>query len=249
VCVCSWKQITEYFQKLDESSNRVQVQNLGDTTLGNPFLLVVVSAPENLARLDRLAEINRRLASGRAAGEELERLVSEGRSVVAVTAGLHSSEVAATQMAPRLAYRLASGTDKETLQILENTVFLLFPCFNPDGTEMVVDWVEKTRGTQWEGSRLPDLYHHYAGHDNNRDAYMLNLNESRMFARVVYHQWIPQLYLDIHQMGSYGARLYVPPYHDPINPNVDPLIWLEHESKEWWPGLLIQDGGSLLSTW
>lgn len=225
-----WPAILGYFEKLAAASDRVSVRILGKTTLGRQFPLAVISAPENLGRLPRLAEISRTLADPRGLSQaEIDRLVSEGRAVVAVTAGLHASEVAATQMSPSLAYRLATASDKETLRILEQTVFLLFPCFNPDGEQMLAEWVEKTRGTKYQGGYFPDLYHHYAGHDNNRDAYMLNLNESRMFAKVVYREWIPQLYLDIHQMGSYGARLYVPPYHDPINPNVDPMVWMEHE--------------------
>jgi len=228
--LASWSALVDYYDALGAASDRVQVRRLGESTLGNPFLLVMISSPENLARADRLAEISRTLADSRGlSDEDVDALVEEGRTVVAVSAGLHSTEVAATQMAPLLAYELATGDDPDTARILDQTVFLLFPCFNPDGTEMVVDWAEQTRGTPYEGSRLPDLYHHYAGHDNNRDAYMLNLAESRMFAQVVYRDWVPQLYLDVHQMGSYGARLYVPPYEDPINPNVDPLIWTEHE--------------------
>ena len=228
--LASWRALVDYYDALGAASDRVEVRRLGESTLGNPFLLVVISSPENLARADRLAEISRTLADPRGlSDDEVDALVGEGRAVVAVSAGLHSTEVAATQMAPLLAYELATGDDPDTARILEETVFLLFPCFNPDGTEMVVDWAERTRGTPYEGSRLPDLYHHYAGHDNNRDAYMLNLAESRMFAQVVYRDWVPQLYLDVHQMGSYGARIYVPPYEDPINPNVDPLIWTEHE--------------------
>jgi zinc carboxypeptidase len=228
--LASWPAIVDYYRQLATASDRVEVRELGRTTLDRPFLLVTISSVENLARAERLAEISRRVADPRGLSDsELDRLVDEGKSVVAVTAGLHSTEVAATQMAPGLAWRLATADDPDTLRILDQAVFLLFPCFNPDGTQMVVEWAEKTRGTKYEGAGYPDLYHHYAGHDDNRDAYALNLNESRMFAQVVYRDWIPQLYLDVHQMGSYGARLYVPPYHDPINPNVDPLLWMEHE--------------------
>lgn len=225
-----WSTLVEYYDALGAASDRVEVRRLGASTLGNPFLLVLISSPQNLARADRLAEVNRRLADPRGVGDdELDALVEEGRATVAVTVGLHSTEVAATQMAPLLAHDLATADDPETERILDETVFLLFPCFNPDGTEMIVDWVDETRGTDFEGARYPDLYHHYAGHDDNRDAYMLSLAESRLFARVVYRDWLPQMYLDVHQMGSYGARLYVPPYDDPINPNVDPLLWIEHE--------------------
>ena len=228
--LASWKSITDYYYKLDTASDRILVKELGKSTLGNSFLLIIISAPENLAKLDRLAEISRTLADpGGLSETQIEQLISEGKSVVAVSVGLHSSEIAATQMAPLLAYRMATAKNNQTLQILQNSVFLLIGCFNPDGTEMVVDWVNKTRGTKYQGASLPDLYHVYAGHDNNRDSYMLSLKESQLFAKTIYHEWIPQMYLDVHQMGSYGARLYIPPYHDPINPNVDPMNWIEHE--------------------
>ncbi len=226
-----WSQIADYYRALGDASDRVEVRELGESTLGNPFLLVTISSPANLARADRLREISRRLADPGDAplgAEEVDALADEGVAVIAVTLGLHATEVAATQLGPELAYRLASAQDPDTRRILDNVVFLLFPCFNPDGEEMVVAWNEKTRGTRWEGARLPDLYHHYAGHDNNRDGYFFNLAESRLFSRVLYREWFPQAYLDVHQMGSYGARLYVPPYLDPIHPNVDPMLWQEH---------------------
>jgi hypothetical protein len=228
--LASWKSIVDYYRKLDSATDRILVKELGQSTLGNPFILIIITAPKNMTRLERLSEISRSLADPRGRSKaEIDDLIDEGKSVVAVSCGLHATEIAAVQMAPGLAYRLATADDKQTKEILQNTVFLLFGSFNPDGAEMVADWVEKTRGTKYQGSSLPVLYHHYAGHDNNRDSYMLSLKESQMFAKAVYHEWIPQMYLDIHQMGSYGARLYVPPYHDPINPNVDPLNWIEHE--------------------
>jgi hypothetical protein len=228
--LASWDQLVTYYNRLATASDRVEVRELGKTVRGNPFLLVTISAPDNLARTDRLAEISRRLADPRGlSDDEVGELVRDGRAVVAVTVGLHSTEVAGMQMAPGLAYRLATGNDQATRELLDNVVFLLFPSFNPDGHQMVVNWVDSTRGTRYAGSRLPDMYHQYVGHDNNRDAYMLTQSEAQYFAGVVYHEWIPQWYLDVHQMGSYGPRLYVPPYDDPINPNVDPLIWAEHD--------------------
>ena len=110
--LASWRAIADYYQELGRASDRVSVLELGESTLGNPFLLIVITAPDNHSRLERLAEISRGLADPRGlSDEETERLISEGRCVVAVTVGLHSTEVAATQMAPGLAYRLASSDD------------------------------------------------------------------------------------------------------------------------------------------
>lgn len=228
--LASWDEIVEYLTRLGDASDRVVTEAVGESTLGRPFLLVTISSPRNLANLDRLREISTGLADPRGLSQaDVDRLVDQGKAVVAVTAGLHSTEVAPPQMTPVLAHRLASADDATTRRILDEVVFLLIPNFNPDGTQKVVEWVRETRGTEWEGSRYPDLYHHYSGHDNNRDAYALNQAESRHFAKIVYRDWVPQLYLDVHQMGSYGPRLYVPPYDDPINPNPDPMVYLEHE--------------------
>jgi hypothetical protein len=141
---------------------------------------------------------------------------------------LHASEIGGTQMAPELAYDLLRRDDEETRAILDNVVFLMVPCFNPDGQHMVTDWYNQTLGTDHEGSTMPWLYHKYCGHDNNRDAFYLNLPESAYLAKLMFREWYPQAYQDHHHMGSYGARLYVAPYCDPIHPNGDPLIWREH---------------------
>jgi hypothetical protein len=228
--LASWDALVSYYERLAETSDRVMLRQLGLTTRENPFLLLTISSPENLARLDRLQEISRRMADPRGLSDsDVDDMVAEGKAVVAVTVGLHSTEVGATQMAPVLSHRLATAQDAQTQRILDETVFLFFPSFNPDGHEVVVEWVDETRGTEWAGSRIPDMYHEYVGHDNNRDGYMLTQNEAQFFAQVVYREWVPQMYLDVHQMGSYSARLYVPPYDDPLNPNVDPLIWIEHQ--------------------
>ncbi|MFP3952020.1 MAG: M14 family zinc carboxypeptidase, partial [Candidatus Bathyarchaeia archaeon] len=123
---------------------------------------------------------------------------------------------------------LLTREDPETQRILDNVVFLMVPCFNPDGQIMVTDWYEDTLGTEYEGVNLPWLYHKYTGHDNNRDGFMTNIVESQYIAKIMFQDWTPQAYVDHHHMGSYGARFYIPPYSDPIHPHGDPLVWREH---------------------
>lgn len=224
-----WDKIVEYFYLLDKNSPKIIVQELGKSTEGNPFLLSIISSADNLKNMDKYKTICRKLADPRGLSEkEVAQLIREGKTIVAMTMSLHATEVGGTQLSPELAYELITSSSTEVENILENVIFLLFPCFNPDGEIMVVDWYNKHLGTEYEGSSLPWLYHKYTGHDNNRDGYMLTQVESRLVSKVMYHEWFPQFYVDHHHMGSYGARYYIPPYHDPIHPNIDPLIWREH---------------------
>jgi hypothetical protein len=224
----SWDRLVAYYEQVDRESDRVQTRTIGKSTLGNPFLVVTISSPQNLARTTRFQEIARQLSDPRGLTEQqTDALAKEGRAVVLVSLGQHSTEVASTQTGAKLVHRLATANDDRTRTILDNVILVLIPAFNPDGQLMVSEWVKKTAGTPYEGSGTPDLYHHYVGHDNNRDAYMLTQIESKFWAQVAYREWYPQIYKDTHQMGSYGARIYLPPKTDPIDPNVDPLVWRE----------------------
>ncbi len=125
-------------------------------------------------------------------------------------------------MSMELLHRLATATDPATREILDNTILILVPSANPDGVDIVADWYERTKGKPWEGDGLPWLYHKYAGHDTNRDWFMLNLKETQLLTHLLYQEWFPTMAYDVHQMGEPGARLFVPPFFDPINPNLDP---------------------------
>jgi len=165
-----WDKIVEYYRLLDEESDRIRVIELGPSTEGHPYLLAIVTSPANMAKLERLREVNLRLQDPAVSEAEIEKLATEGRAVVSQSFGLHATEVGGAQTAPELTYDLLSRDDEETVRILDNTILLLFPCFNPDGQIMVADWYQKTLGTEFEGHGLPWLYHKYVGHDNNRDA-------------------------------------------------------------------------------
>ena len=225
-----WDKIIEYFQLLDKNSDKIQVKELGKSTDGNPFLVAIISSPENLANQDKLKEISAKLADPRGLSEKaIDGLIDEGKSVVAFTCSLHASEVAACQGSSELAHDLVTGETLEIKTILDETVLLLFPSFNPDGQIMVIDWYNKWLGTEFEGTGTPFLYHKYVGHDNARDGFQLTQVEGRMFVDTALKEWHAQAYVDYHQMGGNGARFYIPPYIDPINPNMDPVLWREHQ--------------------
>ncbi len=223
-----WDRIVEYFEHLDAVSDRVLVENMGPSTEGRPFLKATFSSPANLARLNELRRISMTLADPRGLSDaEIDKLASEGKAVCVQTMSLHGNEIGGTQMSVNLAYDLVTATDEDTLRILDEVVFILVPCFNPDGQAQIVEWYYETKGTEFEGSDSPELFHKYAGHDNNRDAVYQNLIESKYVADILFHEWMPQSYQDHHHMGSYGARMEIAPYKDPIRQYTAPHIWRE----------------------
>ena len=227
--IARWDRVVEYFRLLQEESDEIKVVEMGPTTEGRPFLLVVISSSENLEDLERIRRDNLRLSDPRGLTEaEIGDLIANGRAVICQSMSLHATEIGGTQMAPELAHELLSRGDEDARRILENVVFLMVPCFNPDGQVMVVDWYNRWKGTEYEGVSLPWLYHKYAGHDNNRDAFQVNLVESGYVASILFRDWIPQAYVDHHHMGSYGARFYIPPYCEPFRGHADPIVYREH---------------------
>jgi hypothetical protein len=226
--IARWDRIVDYFQLMERESTAIKVIDMGPATMGNPFLFVIITAPKNMSDLERLRVVNARISDPRGIAEaEIKGYVKEGKAVICQSMSLHATEIGGTQMAVELTYDLLSRTDEETRRILDNVIFCMIPCFNPDGQIMVTDWYRETVGTEYEGAGLPWLYHKYVGHDNNRDGDFLNMIESVYAAQIMYRDWPPQAYIDHHQMGSYGARFYVPPYCEPIRPYADPLVWRE----------------------
>jgi hypothetical protein len=224
--LADYRQITAYFVKLAELSKRIEIEKLGPTTLGNELFMAVISSEENIAKKDRYKEISKKLADPRGcSAQQIDDFVSEGKTIVLVTCNIHATEIAATQMAMEWAYALVTAQDEETKRRLDNMILLLMPSINPDGQIMEVEWYKKYLGTVYEGGRMPWLYHHYTGHDNNRDWFMLTQKETQVVHKAVYFDWFPNVWLDEHQMGSTGPRLFVPPYSNPVSPTIHPLVW------------------------
>jgi hypothetical protein len=224
--IAGWSQITDYFERLDRASDRVLVQTLGQSTLKRPLIVAFISARENILALPKYKEIQQQLADPRKITQNLQRdrLLANGKVVVAISCSIHSTEIVASQMSMQFAYELASAQDAGTREILQNTIVMLIPSPNPDGIDIVANWYRKTLGTPYEGREPPELYHHYAGHDDNRDWFMLNLRETQLITRLLWHDWFPQIVYDVHQQGSNGSRFFIPPFYDPPNPNISPLL-------------------------
>src|SRR5882672_7946574 len=223
--LADYRQIAGYFKALQAASDRVQVQVLGKTTLGEEMIMGVISTGENLRNQAKYKEIARKLADPSGLSQEqLDALASEGKTIFLLTCNIHSTEIGSSQMAMEWAYKLATTNDPEMLRRLNDVIVLLVPSLNPDGQIMVTEWYRKYKGTKYEGGAMPYLYHHYVGHDDNRDWYMLTQIETQNVNRAVYHDWFPQFWLDEHQMGSVGPRIYIPPNADPVAKLVNPLV-------------------------
>ena len=224
--IAGWSQITDYFERLDRASDRVLVQTLGQSTLKRPLIVAFISARENILALPKYKEIQQQLADPRKITSNLQRdrLLANGKVVVTISCSIHSTEIVASQMSMQLAYELATAQDPDTRAILQNTILLLIPSPNPDGIDIVANWYRKTLGTPYEGKEPPELYHHYAGHDDNRDWFMLNLKETQLITRLLWQEWFPEIVYDVHQQGSNGSRFFIPPFYDPPNPNISPLL-------------------------
>ncbi|HEX5732478.1 MAG TPA: M14 metallopeptidase family protein [Blastocatellia bacterium] len=224
--LAEWSQIVDYFKRLDTASPRVSVHQMGVSTERRPFIVAIISSEKNIENLPRIRQAQARLADPRriATTQERQQLIAETPVIVAITCSIHSTEIVASQMAMQLAYNLASDNSARTKEILASTVLLLIPSVNPDGIDIVTDWYRKTLGTKFEGTSPPVLYHRYAGHDNNRDWFMLTQAETQMVSNLFWREWFPEIVYDVHQQGQFGSRMCVPPFFDPHNPNIDPVI-------------------------
>jgi Zinc carboxypeptidase len=223
--LADWVQLTDYYKKLAKESPRVRYEEIGKTTEGRPFVTVTLSAAENMTHLDEYRKIQAQLADPRVTSpEQAKLLISRGKTVLVVTCNIHSIEIASSQSCAEFAYLLAAGKGPEAESILRNVIIVMVPSLNPDGQQLVVDWYKKYLGTQFEGTSPVVLWHHYTGHDDNRDWYAFTQVETQLTVNKVLNVWRPQILYDIHQMGSNGPRIYLPPWVDPIDPNIDPLL-------------------------
>lgn len=220
--LASYDELCAYARALDLASDRIETESVGRTTEGREFLVVYVSSPGNLARKEAIRTANLELAdpSGLKPGRA-DELIASGKGIVFLNASIHSVEVGPAQATATLLHRLATSDDPEILRILDELVLVVTPCHNPDGYVKQVDWYRRYVGTPYEASPLPELYHRYVGHDNNRDWFLFTQVESRLTIEKLHAVWRPQIVVDRHQMGEDGPRIFVPPYQAPIEPHVD----------------------------
>ncbi|MHB1192266.1 MAG: M14 family metallopeptidase, partial [Longimicrobiales bacterium] len=222
--LATYEQSVDWFTRLDAASDRVRMFRVGRTTLGRDWHVVVISSEENLASLDRWKEIAARLADPRSLDDaQALELAREGKAVVDISGGLHASEVAGPLSVLTLAWELATSEEPRVRAIRDDVIAVLWPSLNPDGQTLVADWYMEHVGTPYETASMPWLYQEYVGHDNNRDAYMLNMIESRVVERV-WREWEPQIIHVHHQTAPFPTRIWLPPFAEPIAPRAPALI-------------------------
>ena len=221
----NYEQSIAYLKKLDAASDAMMLVEAGKSTQGRTFYFALISNPKNLAQVDRYREISRRLAHPAGLTElEARLLARDGKPFVHIDGGLHATEVAGPQMMPQLAYDLLSrSAEPDIAAVFDNVIFMLWPTINPDGQSMVADWYMSHVGTPNENASLPVLYQEYVGHDNNRDAYMLNMIESRVMEHT-WRQWEPSIVYVQHQAPPFPYRIWLPPFAEPIATHAPPLI-------------------------
>jgi len=217
-CLCNYTDMVRYFRAVEAASDRVQLVDIGPTSYGQRMTMAVISSPQNLTRLDRLREISVLLAHGKAEPDAVRALTAEGRAFVWIDGGLHSNEAIAGQNIIELVWQMASRGDEEATRILDEVVLLVCPV-NPDGYELVANAYRATRSMT-----IPVLYQRYIGHDNNRDFYACNQLEAQNVNRVFYREWCPQIVYNHHQTAPANTILFTPPFRDPHNYLVDPMV-------------------------
>jgi hypothetical protein len=221
-----YSRVLEYLRLVASRSGRVSIYEAGQSTLGNDMVAMILTSEENQLNLERYREIARRLANpDQLSEDEARALTEEGKVIVLFTFTIHATEVGSTQMSMEFVHDFATTRDPRKMEWMENTILLLMPSINPDGQNLIIDWYNQNLGTEYEGGSMPWLYHHYVGHDNNRDFYMLTQKETRVVNDLLYSRWFPQVFVDEHQMGSTGARMFVPPQTDPLDPEIHSLVF------------------------
>ena len=223
--LATYEQSIEYFKKLDAASDLVQMRETGKTSEGLTWYYVLISSEENLSKIDHYKEISQQLAHPKGmTREEAQKLAEEGKAIVDISGGLHASEVAGAQHIITLAHQIVSeANSKKFKPILDDVILVLWPSLNPDGQNIIANWYMSNVGTPYETARTPWLYQKYVGHDNNRDAYMLNMLESRVVGRT-WREWEPNVIHVHHQSSPFPTRIWLPPFAEPIAPQTPPIV-------------------------
>jgi len=222
--LADYDQMLSYYEKFAASTDRVQMINIGKSVMGRPIKLLFISSAANMKTLEKWRVISEQLSRARINKEKAKGFAENGKAIVWIDGGMHATERAHAQMTSELMWRIASEESKEMQKIRDNVITLVVPVTNPDGVDIVVDWYKKNLGTPYETSNPPILYQKYVGHDNNRDWFMNNMQETKALTEILYNKWYPQIVHNHHQTSPSWTRIFLPPFRSPVNPNIHPGV-------------------------
>lgn len=221
--LANYTQMDSYFKKLASQSDRVIIEQIGLTEEGREQYLMIVSSPENLKNIDKYKSISQKMGRAEISEEEAKRLSKEGKPVIWIDGGMHSTETVGSHQLVETYYQLLSRNDEEIMNILDKVIIVMCH-INPDGQELIADWYMQEEDEKNRNMSIPRLYQKYVGHDNNRDFYMYNMKEATNVALALFVEWLPQVVYNHHQTSPAGTIVAGPPYRDPFNHVFDPLL-------------------------
>ncbi|MBT5289197.1 MAG: zinc carboxypeptidase, partial [Flavobacterium sp.] len=217
--------LVEYMKALAKASDRITLEDRGKTFEGRPLLLLTITSPNNHLRID---DIRERHIDG-TNNPSLD--VSEDPIIVYQGFSIHGNEPSGSNASLAVAYYLAASVSSATENLLENTVILFDPSFNPDGLQRFAYWANTNKSKNinpdpndreyfevWPRGRT----NHY-WFDMNRDWLPVQLPESR--ARIAsFHKWLPNVLTDHHEMGSNSTFFFqpgIPSRTHPLTPQLN----------------------------
>jgi hypothetical protein len=226
--------MTDYLRRLEAAApDRVKVFSAGRSHERREILLVALSDPANIARLEEIRQTVARLRDPRQTTEAQAREIARTTPAVAwMSFANDGNESAAFETAIQLAYHLAAGTDDTTRRVLQQVVTLVYPSHNPESHSRHVAWMKASAtgnpdpaAQEHRGDWRMDTNNNHFQVDLNRDAAFLSQGESRVAVREI-HRWNPVVFIDHH--GS-PDRFFFPPWARPVNPQVDAASrsWVE----------------------
>ena len=217
--------LLQYMYRLAESSDRISIENRGETFEGRPLILLYITAPKNQKNLQEIRKKHISLTEKGADNIEVTNLpiiVYQGFSI-------HGNEPSGSNAALAVAYYLAAAQGPEIELLLNKSVILFDPSYNPDGLQRFAYWANMHKGKNinpdpndreyneiWPGGRT----NHY-WFDMNRDWLPVQLPESQ--ARIkTFHDWYPNILTDHHEMGTNSTFFFqpgIPSRTNPLTPN------------------------------
>ena len=217
--------LVQYMTVLAKVSDRISIEDRGETFEGRPLILLTITSPENHKNLEKIKQ------NHSAATNDATIDISNHPIVVNQGFSIHGNEASGSNAALAIAYYLAASDTGATIELLKNTIILFDPSFNPDGLQRFSYWANSNKNKNinpdpndreyrevWPGGRT----NHYQ-FDMNRDWLPVQLPESKARLKT-FHDWLPNILTDHHEMGSNSSFFFqpgIPSRTHPMTPQIN----------------------------